>query len=80
MILLQFRTIFLPYSLCVTEKRTYVNKGCNLENPYLLMVFSTVPSLLTTQRPSWQGQNKGGKTIEIFKNNSKIVIVMEKNF
>ena len=29
----------------VTEKRTYVNKGFNLESPYVLTVFSTVPSL-----------------------------------
>ena len=46
MILLQFWTILLPYKLCVTEKRTYINKGCNLENPYLLTVFSAVPYLL----------------------------------
>ena len=26
MILLQFQTILLSYELCVTEKRTYVNK------------------------------------------------------
>jgi hypothetical protein len=26
---LQFRNIMLPYKKCVTEKTTYVNKGCN---------------------------------------------------
>ena len=34
------------YKLCVTEKRAYVKKGCNLENTYALTVFSAVPSTL----------------------------------
>ena len=29
---------------------TYVNKGCNLENPYVLTVFSSVPSILYHKR------------------------------
>ena len=46
-IILQFRTILFPYKLRVNEKRTHVNKGCNLENPYVIMVFNAVPSLLS---------------------------------
>ena len=29
--------------MCVTQKRTYVNKGCNLLNPYLLTVLLSIP-------------------------------------
>ena len=29
----------LPYKTCVTEKRTYVNKGCSLQNPSLTVRF-----------------------------------------
>ena len=36
---LQFRTILLPCKKCVTEKKLYVNKGCNLLNSYLLTIF-----------------------------------------
>ena len=43
MTLLQFRTILLPNKLCVTEKRTYVNKGCNLEILYLLTGLFSIP-------------------------------------
>ena len=44
---LQFQTISMPYKMCVTKKRTYGNRGWNLENPYVLTVFSAVPSLLS---------------------------------
>ena len=33
----------LPYERCVTEKRTYVNKGCNLLSPYVLTVLLSIP-------------------------------------
>ena len=42
MILLQFRTILFPFKLCVTEKRTNVNKRFNLLNPCLLKVFLSI--------------------------------------
>ena len=42
MILLQFLTILCPYQLCVTQQKKYVNKGCNLLNPYLLTVFLSI--------------------------------------
>ena len=42
-----FQTILLPYKLRVNEKGTHVNKGCNLENPYVIKVFYAVPSLLS---------------------------------
>ena len=32
-----------PYKKCVTEKRTYVNKGGNLRDPYLLTVLLSIP-------------------------------------
>ena len=32
----------LPYKKCVTEKRTYVNKGCKLFNPYFLTVLLSI--------------------------------------
>ena len=35
----------MHYKLRATEKRTYVNKGCNLENLYVITVISTVPYL-----------------------------------
>ena len=38
MILLQFQTILFPYKLFVTEKSTYLNKGCNIENPYVFCI------------------------------------------
>ena len=31
-----------PYKLCVTEKRTYLNRRCNLEIPYLLTVLLSI--------------------------------------
>ena len=34
---------FEPYKKCVTEKRTYVNKGANVLNPYLLTVLLSIP-------------------------------------
>ena len=37
---LQFQTILLK---CVTEKRTYINKGCDLVNPYLQTVLLSIP-------------------------------------
>ena len=40
---LQFRTILFPYKKCVTKKKTYVNKGCNLLNPYFLTVLLSIP-------------------------------------
>ena len=40
---LQFWTNFLPYKHCVVEKRKYVNKGCNLVNPYPITVLLTIP-------------------------------------
>ena len=46
-IILQLWTILFPHKLRVNEKRTHVNKGCNLENPYVIMVFNAVPSLLS---------------------------------
>ena len=43
MILLQFLTILCPYKLCVnTEKRSYVNKRCNLLNLCLLKVLLSI--------------------------------------
>ena len=40
---MQFSTLLLPYKKCVIEKKTYVNKECNLLNPYLLTVLLTIP-------------------------------------
>ena len=40
---LQFWTILLPCNKCVSQKRTYVNKGCTLLNPYVLMVLLSIP-------------------------------------
>ena len=39
----QFWTILLCYELRSTEKRTYINKGCNLLNPFLLTFLLPVP-------------------------------------
>ena len=33
---------FLPYKKYFTEKITYVNKGCNLLNPYILTVLLSI--------------------------------------
>ena len=33
---------FLPYKKCVTEKKKYVNKECNLLNPYFLTVLLSI--------------------------------------
>ena len=51
MILLQIQTILFPYKLFVTEKSTNVNKGCNIENPYVLMVFSILIHTTLLIRP-----------------------------
>ena len=40
---LQFQTILLRYKKCVTEKKTCVNKRCNLLNPYFPMVLLSKP-------------------------------------
>ena len=40
---MQFWTILFTYKKCVNEKRTSVNKGWNLLNPYLLMVLLSIP-------------------------------------
>jgi hypothetical protein len=40
---LQSRTIFWPYKKFVTKKRTYVNVGCILLNPYVLRVLLSIP-------------------------------------
>ena len=40
---LQFWTILRCYKKCVTEKRTYVNKVCNLSNRYVLTGFWSIP-------------------------------------
>ena len=40
---LQFSTILLCYKKCVTEKRTKMNKGCNLLNPCVLTVLLSIP-------------------------------------
>ena len=40
---MQFWTILLHFALCVTEKRKYVNKGCNLVNPYRITVLLKIP-------------------------------------
>ena len=39
---LQFWTILFPNKKCVTEKRTYVTKGCNLLNPCVLTFFLSI--------------------------------------
>ena len=60
MILLQFRTILFSYKLCVTEKRAYVNRGCNLEIPYLLKILLSLPLnklLYFVSRPMAPGLN-----------------------
>ena len=35
--------ILLGYKVYVTEKRTYVNRGCNLKTSHLLMVLLSIP-------------------------------------
>ena len=37
---------FIAFNLFLTEKRTQVNKGCNIENHIILKVFTAVPYLL----------------------------------
>ena len=63
---MQLWTIFLPYKKCVTEKKTYVNKGCNLLDPYLLTVLLSIPlnklpwsiiSGVSQYRKKWKGKN-----------------------
>ena len=39
----KFQTNVLPFEKCVTETRTNINKGCNLQNPYLLTVLLSIP-------------------------------------
>ena len=39
----QFWTILLPFKKYVTEKKLYVNKGCNLLNTNLLTVLFSIP-------------------------------------
>ena len=39
----QFRTTLLPYKTCVTEKRTCVNKECNLLNLNLITALLSIP-------------------------------------
>ena len=49
-----------PYKLCVTEKRAYVNGGCNLEIPYLLTILLSLPLnelLYFVSRPMAPGLN-----------------------
>ena len=40
---MQFWTILLHFALCVTKRRKYVDKGCNLVNPYPITVLLKIP-------------------------------------
>ena len=57
---MKFSTIVLPYKMCVTDKRTYVNRGCNLINSYLLTDMVTIP-LDKLPCPSFQNWALFGK-------------------
>jgi hypothetical protein len=56
---LQFQIILLRYKKWVIDKTTYVNKGCNLIDPYLLTVLLSIPfNKFALQKTKQTKQNK----------------------